>query len=567
MAAGRVLLEAQQRRARAVLELAGERVERLGRGRLDVRAVAGARLLEPPGVEVVAQVGRRPERLAVLVGDPVAGEQRRRAASSTCPGGATAGGSARRSRARRRPPPARRRAAGAAAARSRSSRPLAWHHARACRRSAPRRTRRSSPRRSRPTCSTACSATPASTRSPTARTRSRPSTPGQLELGRLLVEELHAIGLADAAQDENGFVTATLPGQRAGRPGDRPARALDTSPDESGAGVEPLVHRGYDGGMIELPRGGTRARPRADARADREARPRHRHRQRRHAARRRRQGRHGRGDGGGRLPRRASGAAALDRSRSASRPTRRSARARSCSTSTASAPTARTRSTAPRRASSPTRRSRAASADLTIHGVEVHPGDGDRQARQRRAARGPRAGGAAAGPADAGVDLRPRGLHPRLRGRGDGRPGDDPHDRARLRRRQRSPSTSRCCGGPPRRSSPPSRARGSSSRPSEQYPNMRSYLDAPPGGVRGGAGGAAARGLRAAPGPDPRRHRRLDPQRPRAADAEHLHRRPRVPLACASGPRVQDMASAAAVAVRLAGVWAERGAGAGQRLS
>ena len=52
-----------------------ERVEGAGRGRLDVRAVAGARLLEPALVEVVAQVGRRPERLAVLVGDPVRAEQ------------------------------------------------------------------------------------------------------------------------------------------------------------------------------------------------------------------------------------------------------------------------------------------------------------------------------------------------------------------------------------------------------------------------------------------------------------------------------------------------------------
>ena len=52
-----------------------------------------------------------------------------------------------------------------------------------------------------------------------------PSTPGQLELARLLVDELLAIGLADAAIDANGFVTATLPGNAPGRAGDRPARA------------------------------------------------------------------------------------------------------------------------------------------------------------------------------------------------------------------------------------------------------------------------------------------------------------------------------------------------------
>src|SRR3954463_16319194 len=39
-----------------------------------------------------------------------------------------------------------------------------------------------------------------------------PSTPGQLELARVLVDELLAIGLTDAALDANGYVTATLPG-------------------------------------------------------------------------------------------------------------------------------------------------------------------------------------------------------------------------------------------------------------------------------------------------------------------------------------------------------------------
>jgi len=85
-----------------------------------------------------------------------------------------------------------------------------------------------------------------------------PSTPGQLELGRLLVAELTAIGLADAGLDDNGYVTATLPVT-----GDAPAPTigliahLDVSPDAPGAGVEPIVHRDYRGGVIELPRAGT----------------------------------------------------------------------------------------------------------------------------------------------------------------------------------------------------------------------------------------------------------------------------------------------------------------------
>jgi tripeptide aminopeptidase len=89
------------------------------------------------------------------------------------------------------------------------------------------------------------------------RTKS-PSTPGQLELGRLLAEELEEAGLAGVALDDNGYVTATLP-STAGP--DAPAIGLiahvDTSPDAPGAGVEPIVHRAYDGGVIELPREGT----------------------------------------------------------------------------------------------------------------------------------------------------------------------------------------------------------------------------------------------------------------------------------------------------------------------
>jgi tripeptide aminopeptidase len=95
------------------------------------------------------------------------------------------------------------------------------------------------------------------------RTRS-PSTPGQLELGRMLRDELLALGLADAALDENGYVTATLPSSTGSR---APVIGLlahvDTSPDAPGAGVEPLVHRDYDGGAIELPRGGTVLDPEA----------------------------------------------------------------------------------------------------------------------------------------------------------------------------------------------------------------------------------------------------------------------------------------------------------------
>jgi tripeptide aminopeptidase len=85
-----------------------------------------------------------------------------------------------------------------------------------------------------------------------------PSSPGQLELGRLLVGELAEIGLADAALDGNGYVTATLAATGEGTmPTIGLIAHLDVSPDAPGAGVEPIVHRDYDGGVIALPRGGT----------------------------------------------------------------------------------------------------------------------------------------------------------------------------------------------------------------------------------------------------------------------------------------------------------------------
>jgi tripeptide aminopeptidase len=89
----------------------------------------------------------------------------------------------------------------------------------------------------------------------------RPSTPGQLELGRMLRAELEAIGLEDVVQDEHGYVTGTLPGTEPGAPAIGLLAHLDTSPDAPGAGVEPLVHRDYDGGAIDLPKQGTRLEP------------------------------------------------------------------------------------------------------------------------------------------------------------------------------------------------------------------------------------------------------------------------------------------------------------------
>jgi tripeptide aminopeptidase len=82
-----------------------------------------------------------------------------------------------------------------------------------------------------------------------------PSTPGQLVLLRDLVSELRAIGLADASMDEHGYVTATIPAttRKQHVPVIGFIAHVDTSPEMSGVGVKPLVHRGYDGGDLVLP--------------------------------------------------------------------------------------------------------------------------------------------------------------------------------------------------------------------------------------------------------------------------------------------------------------------------
>ncbi len=81
-----------------------------------------------------------------------------------------------------------------------------------------------------------------------------PSSPGQLDLGRLLVSELKELGVDNAEIDDYGYVYASLPASEGVR---APAVALlahlDTSPDAPGANVRPQIHPNYDGGIIALP--------------------------------------------------------------------------------------------------------------------------------------------------------------------------------------------------------------------------------------------------------------------------------------------------------------------------
>ena len=90
---------------------------------------------------------------------------------------------------------------------------------------------------------------------------SYPSTARQLDLLRLLVDELHALGIEDAAIDEHGYVTGTLAATV-----DREVPAIaffahvDTARETSGAGVRPQRFR-YEGGDIPLGSSGQTIRP------------------------------------------------------------------------------------------------------------------------------------------------------------------------------------------------------------------------------------------------------------------------------------------------------------------
>jgi tripeptide aminopeptidase len=81
-----------------------------------------------------------------------------------------------------------------------------------------------------------------------------PSTEKQKDLGKLLVEELQEMGISDAHMDEYGYVYATIPSNT-----DKEVPVIcfcshmDTSPDSSGTGVKPIIHRNYDGSDLVLP--------------------------------------------------------------------------------------------------------------------------------------------------------------------------------------------------------------------------------------------------------------------------------------------------------------------------
>ena len=90
-----------------------------------------------------------------------------------------------------------------------------------------------------------------------AESTSYPSTAGQLDLLRLLLQELIDLGYTGATMDRFGYVTAELPSTLPTAGAQPPVIAffahVDTSPDAPGKDVQPIVWSDYSGGEIVLP--------------------------------------------------------------------------------------------------------------------------------------------------------------------------------------------------------------------------------------------------------------------------------------------------------------------------
>ena len=82
-----------------------------------------------------------------------------------------------------------------------------------------------------------------------------PSAQREFDLARQLVDEMKALGIEDARLDEHCYVYGSIPATPSCE--DKPALGfiahMDTAPDASGEGVNPILHENYDGHDVTLP--------------------------------------------------------------------------------------------------------------------------------------------------------------------------------------------------------------------------------------------------------------------------------------------------------------------------
>ena len=79
-----------------------------------------------------------------------------------------------------------------------------------------------------------------------------PSTAAQLDLQRLLVTELEAMGAKEVRLTDYGAVLATIPATVEDAPSIGLLAHVDTAPQFNATGVKPVVHRSYNGGAISF---------------------------------------------------------------------------------------------------------------------------------------------------------------------------------------------------------------------------------------------------------------------------------------------------------------------------
>jgi tripeptide aminopeptidase len=82
----------------------------------------------------------------------------------------------------------------------------------------------------------------------------QPSSAKQLNLSRMLLEELKSAGLTEVEMDENGYVYASVPSNTEKKvPVICYCAHVDTSPDCKASEIKPLLHKNYSGADIVLP--------------------------------------------------------------------------------------------------------------------------------------------------------------------------------------------------------------------------------------------------------------------------------------------------------------------------
>ena len=84
-----------------------------------------------------------------------------------------------------------------------------------------------------------------------------PSTEGQRVLAQILKNELEELGVSEVSVTDDCFVLARIPASA----GHESAKTvgllahLDTAPDCSGKDVKPMIHKNYNGGVLQLEHG------------------------------------------------------------------------------------------------------------------------------------------------------------------------------------------------------------------------------------------------------------------------------------------------------------------------